>query len=276
MNAIADVSRPILRWHGGKWRLAPWVMSHFPPHKVYVEPFGGSAAVLLQKRPVETEIYNDRDGEVVGLFRVLRDRPDELAGALALTPYARDEYDACYADPVDDLDRARAFVARSFMGMNSKGALEKSGFDTRVNPDGFISRLSSLKAVPAEIAAAAARFAGVVIENCDAVTLMGRHDRPDCLFYVDPPYVAEKRSGKYYRHEMDAAAHGALLTALCELEGMVVLSGYENALYDRHLTGWQRVEQEARTDGNAKRTEVLWINPQCAAALNRPRQETFL
>ena len=262
-------TRPGLRWHGGKWLIAPWVIAHFPRHRVYVEPFGGSAAVLLRKPRVNTEVYNDRDGDVVTLFRVLREQPQELARALALTPYARDEYDALYQPTDDPLDRARALVARSFMGMNSKGALEKSGFDTRVNPDAFISRLRSLVAVPDEIAHVAARFTHVVIENSDAIELMKRHDRPDCLTYLDPPYVADTRSGAYYRHELDRGGHAKLLAAAKQLVGLVVLSGYASALYDEALSDWRRVEHPARTDGGAARTEILWINRAAATALDR-------
>lgn len=265
----AAPTRPVLRWHGSKWRIAPWVISHFPAHRIYLEPFGGGAGVLLRKPRSETEIYNDLDGDVVNLFRVLRDRPDDLARAIALTPYARDEYDGLYREREDPVDRARALIARSFMGTSSKGALEKSGFDTRINPDGYISRLRSLLSVPDQVFAIADRLARVVIENGDAVALIRRHDRADCLIYLDPPYVPEKRGGKYYRHEMDRSAHRRLLEAARDLAAMVIISGYPSELYDTSLTGWRRATLAARTDGAHERTEVLWINPACAAALDR-------
>lgn len=264
-------SRPVLRWHGGKWKLAPWVLQHMPPHRIYVEPFGGSAAVLLQKSRATSEIWNDLDGEVVNLFRILRECPDDLARLLALTPFARDEYNSLYEHSVDRLERARRFVARSFMGQNSKGALRKSGFDTRVNPDGFMSRLRSLAAVPDEVMLVAARMSDVVIENVDALALIGRHDRPDCLFYVDPPYIEASCRTGVYRHGVD---HVALLDRLSTLDGMVMLSGYPSALYDARLSGWRRLETKAHADGarsargERARTEVLWLNPACAAALD--------
>ena len=95
LRAIVAVPRPALRYHGAKWRLAPWVIGHMPPHKVYVEPYGGAAGVLLRKPRSYSEVYNDLDGDIVTLFRVLRDpmRREALIEALTLTPYAREEFE---------------------------------------------------------------------------------------------------------------------------------------------------------------------------------------
>lgn len=260
-------TRPILRWHGGKWRIAPWVISHFPEHKVYVEPFGGAASVLLQKPRALSEIYNDLDQDLVRMFRVIRDRPDELARAIALSPYARDEYRDLYQPIEDELEATRRFIVRSFMGMNSKGALSKSGFDARTNPDGFTSRLRSLADLPDQVALVAGRFLHVLIENSDAAKLVRRYDREDALIYLDPPYVAETRSGKYYAHEMTDEQHADLLQAILVSKAMVLISGYPSELYDQALAGWHRAEIKAHTDGAKARTEVLWINPLCWSRL---------
>lgn len=145
-------ARPILRYHGGKFRIADWVLAFFPAaHKVYVEPFGGAASVLLSKAPAPTEVYNDLDSRVVTLFRVLRDetKAAELARRLSLTPFSREEYEGwCYAEPLDDIDAAHQIVARGFMGQSSKGIWQRSGLDTRVNPDGYCSRINALRATP--------------------------------------------------------------------------------------------------------------------------------
>ena len=90
-------TRPVLRWHGGKWLLAPWIIGHFSEHRVYVEPFGGAGSVLMRKPRCYAEVWNDLDGEVVNLFRVLRSaRAQELVDVIRLTPFARDEFVAAY------------------------------------------------------------------------------------------------------------------------------------------------------------------------------------
>src|SRR5919204_6638148 len=78
-------TRPALRWFGGKWRLAGWIISHFPPHAAYCEPYGGAASVLLRKPPARLETWNDLHGRLVNFFQVLREQPDELVAALQLT-----------------------------------------------------------------------------------------------------------------------------------------------------------------------------------------------
>src|SRR3954470_1229963 len=134
MNAYPSVERPILRYHGGKWLLAPWILSHFPAHRVYVEPFGGAASVLLQKERSYAEVYNDLDGEVVNVFRVARDRGAELRRALELTPFSRDDFLLAYRLSPNALERARRTVARSFMGFGSAAACgEVSGFRANSN-----------------------------------------------------------------------------------------------------------------------------------------------
>lgn len=274
-------TRPVLRWHGGKWALARWVIAHFPPHRVYVEPFGGAASVLLRKPRAYAEIYNDLDGEVVGLFRVLRDpgQSTRLVEALQLTPFARAEYEAAFAESGDAVEQARRLIARSFMGRGSGAVFRRpTGFRANANASGRHNTAAEWAGYPAALELVIERLRGVLIEQGDALELMRRSDRPDTLHYVDPPYLPETRSPRArrggtlyhaYAHEMTVADHEALLAALGELQGMVVLSGYPAPLYDERLAGWKRVERPALADGARPRVECLWLNPAVADVLDR-------
>lgn len=278
-----EVTRPALRLHGGKYLLAPWICSLLPPHKIYVEPFGGAASVLLRKPRSYSEIYNDLDGEVVNLFRVLRSEDAaKLVEALRLTPYARDEFELAYALAEEPLELARRLIVRSFMGFGSDGhnRLVRTGFRANANRSGT-TPAHDWRNYPPALETIIERLTGVVIENRPAIKVMAQHDAPHTLHYVDPPYMPGTRSaktraygGKYhaYTHEMVEADHVELLQFLTAASGMVVLSGYHTALYDDALTGWQRHEREALADGARPRTEVLWLNPSCTAALDQIRR----
>lgn len=280
------VTRPALRYHGGKFRLAPWVIGFFPPHSTYVEPFAGAASVLLLKERCGAECYNDLDGNVVNLFRVLRDvdRAFELQRRVALTPFARDEFDWSYEPAVDEIDAAHKLVVKSFMGHGSDSA-------TRSCRTGFRSKLTDGRVLPAyewatwadAIPAITRRLAGVLIENRDALEVIGRMEHSSTLFYVDPPYVHSTRSAlgargsktHGYRHEMTDEQHQALAEVLHLSTGMVVLSGYASKLYDKLYRGWERFERKAWADAAKPRTEVVWLNPACSAALHRSRGGLF-
>lgn len=278
------LKRPVLRYHGGKWRLAPWIISHFPAHRVYVEPFGGAASVLMRKPRAElVEVYNEVDPEIANVFRVLRDADENarLRQMLALTPFARSEFALSYTASPDRLEQARRTVVRSFMGFGSDSA---SGAQTGFRANG--NRQNNHPArdwanYPASLIAFLDRLAGVVVEDRDAVDCMLQHDAPRTLHYVDPPYPSETRSrhtirtGKGYRHEMTAADHVALAAALHAMRGFVVISGYASLLYDRELfPDWIRVTRPSHADGGLDRVEVLWMNPACSAALAQPSSPT--
>ena len=283
--------RPALRWHGGKWILAPWVIENLPPHQVYVEPFGGAASVLVRKPRSYAEVYNDLDGDVVNMFRVLQDEEltAQLIDLLHVTPFARDEFELAYKPARSRVERARRLIIRSFMGFGSNGhnALVKTGFRANSNRGGTTPARDWWN-LPPNLDAIAERFRGVVVESRDAAEVMSAHDGLDTLHYVDPPYLPETRSLKtpydlkyrggkgkahrsgMYAHEMTAADHERLLAFLRSLEGMVVLSGYPSLLYDDALSDWRRIEREAHADGARDRIEVLWLNPAATDRLHAP------
>lgn len=273
-------SRPILRWHGGKWLLAPWIIQQFPPHRVYVEPFGGAWSVGLRKPRAKAEVWNDLDGELVNLFAVMRgSRARELPEQLRLTPFGRDEFYTAYEKADDVVERARRLIVRSFMGHGSDGASGqyRTGFRANSNRSGSTPAVDWVN-LPDSLDVAIARLRGVVIENRPALQVMAAHDGPTTLHFVDPPYLKETRAranrrsdnGGVYRHELTDADHAELLAFLCTLEGAVVLCGYPSASYDAALPDWRRVERPALADGAQPRTEVLWINPAAWRAKHDP------
>jgi len=160
--------RPILRWHGGKWLLAPWIIAQFPPHRVYVEPFGGAWSVGFRKPRAAAEVWNDLDAELVNLFTVLRDpqASSSLVAALRLTPFARDEFNAAYERCADPAERARRLIVRSFMGHGSDGASGqyRTGFRANSNRSGSTPAVDWTN-LPDSLELAVARLRGVVIEN---------------------------------------------------------------------------------------------------------------
>lgn len=272
---MTDVLRPALRYHGGKFRLAAWIMRFFPAHRIYTEVFGGAAGVLLQKPRCHGEVYNDLDGQIVSFFRCLQqpDLRDRLVQAVTLTPYARDEFELAW-EPTDDIvEIARRVAIRAQMGFGSAGASKGS---TGLRTD-TMRRYSTAQmdwaSYPAGLLNVAERFQQVLIENRAAIDVLQQHDSPETLHFVDPPYVhstREIRSQGGYRHEMSDDDHAELIEVLTGLQGMVVLSGYQSELYADLLGTWQMHTTEARASGGrgtTTRTEGVWLNPACVRAL---------
>ena len=256
----APVERPLVRYHGGKWELAPWIISHFPTHRVYVEPFGGGASVLLQKPRCYAEIYNDLDGEMVNLFRVVRERPVELMHAIETTPFSRVEYQQAFETCSDPLEWARRVLLRSHMGFAGAATHgHMTGFRSRSVNSGTHPGIQWRK-FPDHLASIVDRLRGVVIEQRDAVEVILQHDHKETLYYVDPPYVPETRdAGKDYRHEMTVEQHRKLAEVLHATKGGVILSGYPSPLYEELYGDWRRVERKALAEGARERVEVLWM-----------------
>jgi len=266
-------TRSVLRYYGGKWRLAPWIISHFPQHRMYTEVFAGAASVMIQKPRAYAEIYNDLDGEVVNVFRVLRDPSSaaRLAELVALTPFAREDFEGAYEPATDDpVELARLTICKAFMGFGSSGIHDRTnqGMRTRATWHGkrsWATPATDWSSYPDQIPAFVERLRGVVIENRPALEVLAQYDKPDCLHYLDPPYPIATRTrsnGRGYRHELDDAGHRELAVVARSLDGMVVISGYPSDLYDLELyPDWQRLERAQMAQENRSRTEVLWISP---------------
>lgn len=276
---MKTVTRTALRYHGGKWRIAKWIVSHFPKHRVYIELFGGGASVLMQKPRSYAEVYNDAWDTVVNVFRVLRDpvQAKELERLIRLTPFSRTEFDYCMnpnPDTDDPVELARQTIFRSIAGFGSASINPQyaTGFRANSNRSGTTPSHDWMN-YPDHIASFTERLQGVVIENQDYARVIEQHDSPQSLFYVDPPYVHctrnMKRKNAAYALELDDTGHRQLADQLHHVKGMVVLSGYHSALYDELYADWTSVQMDTHGDGAVDRTEVIWMNPKCAAAQNQ-------
>lgn len=286
-------TRPMLRYHGGKWRLAPWIIAHMPEHDCYVEPYGGGASVLLRKPRSKAEIYNDIDSGVVNVFRVMRDpeAADELRRLVELTPFSRDEFDQAYAPSIEPIEAARRTLIKSFFGFSadaiSRAISSSSGMRVVASswnaPTGMRTYRSShgrrrgtnpavdWAGWPQMIEVFTNRLKGVVIENRDASTIMLQHDDRRTLHYVDPPYLHSSRLSHHgYRYEMSDDEHRNLADLLNSLKGAVIVSSYPCPEYFTLYAGWRLITKDHLAQKARKTTECLWLNQAACDALPQP------
>jgi DNA adenine methylase len=206
--AHGSPSRPALRYYGGKWKLAPWIISHFPAHENYVEPCGGAASVLLQKNPSKLETYNDLDGNVVNYFRVLRTRTDELINAIRLTPWAREEAELSTKEATDELERARRFWVMLHMRISCSNGNKMRGMRVVTKDPVKLPELKNRDSYLESLTVVAMRLRNVQLENRPALEVIERYDGEKTLIYLDPPYVTETRSHKKeYAYEWTPEQH---------------------------------------------------------------------
>lgn len=254
--------KAVLKYPGAKKRVAKWICSYIPKHNVYLEPFAGSLAVLFEKERSHIETVNDLDGEIVNFFRVIRDYPEELKRKIALTPWAREEYKNAYTHtPTEDIvERARKFCVRCWMGFGC-GNLYQNGFKSgqqshSPNP------AAAWALLPETMELARKRLRGVQIESLLATELLKRYDTKDVFAYLDPPYLKEVRKNYLYTYEMSDKEHEELLILARMHKGKIMISGYDNEMYNDILKGWTRTEKSTCAENGLKRTEVLWMNYQ--------------
>ena len=253
--------KAVMKYPGSKWSIAKWIISLFPEHHSYLEPFFGSGAVLFNKPRSNIETVNDLDGNVVNLFEWIRKDPERLAHEIYYTPYARQVYeDAFAAVPEDSLEKAVNFYIRLNMGHGFRTNGEKVGWKNDVQGMERAYAAANWCSLPDRIFQAAERLRGVQIENRPAVELIARFNFSNVLIYLDPPYVLNTRHGKQYRFELDDRGQNELLDAALAHKGPVLLSGYDSDLYNDRLRGWHREEITCYTQSRSKKREILWMN----------------
>ena len=269
-------------YYGAKRRLAGKIIETLPPHNAWVEAFCGSAAMTLVKPPAPIEVINDRDGEIVNLFRQLRNNGDKLCEAIALTPYSREEFMQARSSRagVDPVERARRFLVASMMGVNGTVGSFGCGFSFSQSyaREGREARVNRWYNLPDRLTGVIERLRGVRVENRDAREIVGMFsNRPATLLYLDPPYLMTRRHG-YSVDDNSDEFHSELLTLCTKARCMMMISGYESKLYSdilRSSRGWTRriIDTDTRdTSGRQHpRREVLWTNERFVAARRRGR-----
>lgn len=255
------------------------ILPLLPPHRIYVEPFGGGASILLAKEPSPVEVYNDLNGDLVHFFRVLRNRRQfrEFYRLAQLTPYARAEYNHCRAtwqQTGKPVQRAWQWWVVARMGFSGQFGAGWSSAVTQSNR-GMVGTCSDFLSTIDQLPQVVARLKRVQIEQSDFRRILDRYDSPQTLFYCDPPYVSSTRSNKKYACEMTDTDHRELVDRLLQLEGRAVVSGYAHPIYrPLQRAGW-RVRRYRTACHAAAKTRATGILGPGAARKKQPRTETL-
>lgn len=230
-----------LNWLGGKSKLANWIINQMPPHKLYVEVFGGAGWVLFRKPRSEKEIFNDIDSDLINLFMVCRDQPDALAKAMEFLPQSRELH--------------RLFYSESRKTKARLGDIERAARFYYVMRYSFQSHLQSYSPVPggsscliesglAGMKTCSYRLRQVSIENLDWRRLIKNADGPDTLFYLDPPYLSTLDAGKAtYMRQMAQSDHSALAETLKHIKGKFMLSYDDTPATRRAYGNWAHISK---------------------------------
>lgn len=256
-------------WYGGKFSHLDFILPYLPDDaKHFCDVFGGSAAVLINRKPAPVETYNDIDSELVNFFETLRNQGSKLIKIISLTPFSREELiKACTPEPnLTKLERARRFYVRArqtrtgLAQTSSEGRWAHCVLTSRAGMAGAVSRwLGAVEGLPEIVQ----RLQRVQIENVPALEIIERYDTKDTLFYLDPPYVHKSRGdSKAYGYEMADSEHIELANLLHQIKGRAVVSGYRTKLYDKLFKKWVRIDAPVKTcnSSKGKRQESLWLN----------------
>lgn len=266
--------RAIIKYPGSKWSIATWIVDHFPQHHSYLEPFFGSGAVFFRKNRSPIETINDLDGDVVNFFICVRDKPERLAAYLQFTPYSRAIYDRACKDlkkpfeklnlkpGIGDCRRAARFATKMMMGFGFRTNEYAAGFKRDIQGREAAYAANDWGQLPDRVRYITDRMKDVQIENRPALQLIQEFAYKNVLIYADPPYVMSSRSCKrsQYRFEMTDNDHMQLLESLKLHPGPVIISGYDNSIYNNQLKDWNREEIIAQKQNAGKSREIIWMN----------------
>ncbi len=241
----------VLKYPGSKWSMTDWIISNFPPgfeKMTYLEPYFGSGAVFFNKRRSIIETINDLDGNVVNLFRVIREHPEELANLVAFTPWSRLEYRNSYKQTGDSLEDARRFLVRMWMAIGAKSSDITGWRHWIVSNCGWAE--SWVTKLPSNIIQISSRLQNITghvvqIENQESIKLIKRFKKSRVFIYAC---------------EMTDEDHIAFLETIVQHPGPVQISGYDNEMYQGVLQGWHIEQKKFKCESGKDRIETLWMN----------------
>ncbi len=269
-----------------------------PYDQLFVDVFGGGGSVLLNRKPSPVEVYNDLDGNLVNLFRVIQhpEHSVELERRLRSTLYSKEEFVKAIAivkgeaEPLDPVEQAWAM----FVNMNQSvvGRVYRTQGNwsrAAISVSGESAVISGWKSLINRLGGVYDRLSSVQVEQRDAIESIEYWDGGETVFYVDPPYVHDTRvETEYYAHEMSNDDHKKMIDALISVNGYAVVSGYDHPIYNKlDTSGWTRVEfnrvttmtasQRSKGDDwtrdikpRGKRTEIVWLNPKAQEVRGEP------
>ena len=256
------MSKRILSYPGSKWRIAKQITRYIPEHHTYVEPYFGSGAVLFTKSPSAIETVNDLDDVVVNFFECVRNRTEDLVWAVSTMPYSRTAYNEAYKKLwtyKDPLEGAVALMVCCWQGHGTK-LNNAAGWKADIQGREYAYTIRNWNNLPDIIRDTAARLKLVQIEHQSALSIINKYDYKDVFMYIDPPYPLSVRSGEQYRYEMTEDDHETLLKTICHSTAKIMISSYNNALYDDYLKKWNKLVFSSNTVAGAAREEVVWCN----------------
>lgn len=248
----------ILKYPGSKWSIADWIISYFPEHKVYCEPFCGSAAVFFRKPKSFIETINDSNSDIINLFCTCREQSEELAALINLTPFSREEFVRCYERSDNKLEQARRTLVRYWQSFGSANRTLNTwkNSQTKSGPNNN----KQWNQLPQLIIKVLARLKDAQIENISAFKLIEKYDSVDTLLYLDPPYPTVTRTKYLYQNEMSDDEHVHLLELIKKSKSKVIISSYDNDLYNKALDDWKTAEIKVTAQMGLQRVEKLYMN----------------
>lgn len=267
---------PPAKWHGGKTYLADKILALFPPREryhTYVEPYGGMASVLLAHNPEgKSEVYNDLDGRLYNFWSVLQHQKKFLRfkRLVEATPFSEKHFEVCKnrlgTDVYDDVENAYHFfvVARQSRAANLKQFATTTKTRTRRGMNEQVSAwLTSVDGLPV----VHTRLIRVLLRCAKATDLIVEFNNNETVLYLDCPYHPDTRADKdaYGKLDMTVEHHETLCAAIKHHKGFVLLSGYDNPLYQKELSHFRRVDFQSPNHVSGSKTkrimtESIWLN----------------